>query len=160
MVVWRAFEWERRLLKLVRRRRLQSLLVREGFCVRVLRGVSVSEGLERREETENGWSRGVSRERRVFFVWKPKRRLEVRFAVHGSWFKVRGSRAFVRRRVGAGFSAAGPRVPRGHVPPGIEVPTELREVPFLLFLFIWVFGVCVCEASSVKVELVSCPCVA
>ena len=55
------------------------------------------------------------------------------------------------------LSAAGPRVPRGHVPPGHEAAHETQGSPIshFLFLFIWVFVcVCVCEASSGKVELV------
>ena len=86
---------------------------------------------------------------------KPKGWLEVRFAVHGSWFMVRGLRAFVRRRVGAGFSAAGPRVPRGRAPPGQEVPTEPKGSPFSVISFHLGFCVCVCvcEASSGKVEI-------
>ena len=40
------------------------------------------------------------------------------------------------------LSAAGPCVPRGHVPPGYEVPTELREVP--LFYFFSFGFLCVC----------------
>ena len=53
------------------------------------------------------------------------------------------------------LSAAGPRVPRGHVPPGFEVPTEAREVFFFIISFHLGFCVCVCvcEASSSKVEL-------
>ena len=93
------------------------------------------------------------------------------FMVHGSWCsrlsgygggctEVRGSRAFVRRRLGvreredrrsvespvrsSGQFALGlSGLPRRRVPPGYEVPTEPKGSLFLFF-FIWVFGVCVC----------------
>ena len=47
------------------------------------------------------------------------------------------------------LSAACPCVPRGHVPPGYEVPTEPREVSFSFFSFGFLC-VGVCEASSAK----------
>ena len=70
---------------------------------------------------------------------------------------VRGSRRFVRRRVEPGsfvvvvrvlaselaFSAAGPCVPRRHVPPGHEAANGTQGSPIFFFFFIWVF-VCVC----------------
>ena len=72
--------------------------------------------------------------------------------VHGSWFefvvwwcvgscKEAGSFDVVSE---SALSAAGPRVPRGHVPPGFEVPTELREVPFCFFIHLGFWCVCVC----------------
>ena len=73
----------------------------------------------------------------------------------GSFDVVSGPGSLVIVRVLASESAllaAAPCVPRGHVPPGYEVPMELRKVPSSFF-FIWVFGVCVCrEALSNQVE--------
>ena len=53
---------------------------------------------------------------------------------------------FVRRRVGVGFSAAGPRVPRGRAPPGHEVPTERKGSPLIIIISfsLGFLRVCVC----------------